>query len=74
MTAPRCELTARDEPACERASVVRIEDQYGGCGLGCEVHGVRALRAVRGARVHPLPGHEGAAIAVYLTARGEGRP
>jgi hypothetical protein len=70
----RCQLTTLDEPACERAAVVRIEDPYGGSGPGCEVHGPRALQAIRGARVSPLPGQDGAAIAVYLIARGEGRP
>jgi hypothetical protein len=69
-----CALTTIDEPACTRAAVVRIEDPYGGSRPGCELHGVRALRAIRDARVCPLPGQDGAAIAVYLTARGEGRP
>lgn len=69
-----CELARAEEPVCEREPVVRIVDQGGEGRIGCERHGVRALRGIEGARVEPLPGHAGAAIAVYLTARGEGRP
>lgn len=71
---PCCELIAADEPVCNRPAVVRIEDRAGATAVGCDRHGARALRAIEGSRVHPLPGHAGAAIAVYLTARGEGRP
>lgn len=69
-----CALGTAGEPACERPAVVRIEDATGASRVGCDRHGARALRAVEGARVYPLRGHDGAAIAVYLTARGEGRP
>jgi hypothetical protein len=69
-----CELTTVGEPACKRPAVVRIVGSYGGAAPGCEIHGVRALRAIRDAWVHPLPGQDGAAIAVYLAARGTGRP
>ncbi len=71
---PRCELTTADEPACERPAVVRIQDRTGTSVPGCDRHGARALRAVTGARVYPLPGQDGAAIAVYLAARRQGRP
>jgi hypothetical protein len=74
MTRLRCQLACADESPCDRPAVVRIEDRAGDAANGCDRHGARALRAIAGARVHPLPGHDGAAIAVYLTARGEGRP
>lgn len=70
----RCELTTEGEPSCERAAVVRIVDRTGASRPGCDRHGVRALRAITSARVYPLPGCGGYAIAVYLSARGEGRP
>lgn len=69
-----CELTTAGEPSCDRPAVVRIVDRVGGSRQGCDRHAVRALRAIEGARVYPLPGHYGYAIAVYLSARGEGRP
>lgn len=70
----RCELTTDGEPSCDRPPVVRIVDRTGASRQGCDRHGVRALRAIADSRVYPLPGHDGAAIAIYLTARGEGRP
>lgn len=69
-----CELTTAGESGCDRPAAVRIVDRTRASRPGCDRHGVRALRAIAGARVYPLPGHDGAAIAVYLTARGEGRP
>lgn len=64
----RCALTRSDEPECDRPAVVRISDRYGGSGVGCHAHAVRALRGIAGARVAPLPGQDGAAIAVYDAA------
>jgi hypothetical protein len=74
MRGPACELTTDGEPSCQRGAVVRIEDRTGESRPSCELHATRALRAIDGVRVYPLPGQDGAAIAVYLTARGEGRP
>lgn len=71
---PGCELATVGEPHCERPAVVRIVDRTDASRQGCDLHGVRALRAIAGAKVYPLPGHDGYAIAVYLSARGEGRP
>jgi hypothetical protein len=65
----RCALTKLDEPKCDRLAVVRICDRYGGSGVGCHTHAARALREIAGARVEPLAGHDGAAIAVYNAAR-----
>ena len=71
----RCELTTTGEASCDRPAVVWIVDRIGGSRRGCDRHGVRALRAIEGARVYPLTGeHDAYAIAVYLSARGEGRP
>jgi hypothetical protein len=63
-----CELTTAGEPACDQPAVVAIHDRYDGSRAGCRVHGVRALRAIEGARVVPLPGQDGEAIAVYNAA------
>lgn len=69
MTEAVCELAPDGEPRCTRAAVVRIEDQAGTSAPGCHTHAVRALRAIEGARVYPLPGHEGAAVTVYIAAQ-----
>lgn len=70
----RCELTTPGEASCERPAVVLIGDRTSASRPGCDRHGVRALRAIADSLVWPLPGCHGEAIAVYLTARGEGRP
>ncbi len=64
----RCSLTIAGERACDQPAVVRVSDRHGGSGTGCQAHGARALRAIEGARVAPLPGHDGEAIAVYNAA------
>lgn len=64
----RCEMTTADEGECQESAVVRISDRSGGSGVACRTHGARALRAIEGARVEPLPGHDGEAIAVYNAA------
>lgn len=63
-----CELTIASERACDQPAVVAIHDRYDGSRAGCRVHGARALRAIEGARVVPLPGQDGEAIAVYNAA------
>lgn len=65
----RCQLTTAAEPACTEHAVVRIEDRTGVSAAGCERHGARALAAITDARVYPLPGHDGAAIAVHRAAK-----
>jgi hypothetical protein len=65
-----CELTKHGEQACDREAVVRIIDRIGGSGVGCNTHAARALREIAGARVMPLPGHEGAALVVHYQAMG----
>jgi hypothetical protein len=70
----QCELTTPGEPNCDRPAVVLIGDRTCSSLRGCDRHGVRALLTIPGSLVWPLPGRPGEAIAVYLTARGEGRP
>lgn len=71
---PRCVMATADEGECLQPAVVRISDRFGGSGLGCRTHGACALRAIEGARVEPLPGHDGEAIAVYYAATGRRSP
>lgn len=66
----RCDLTTADEAGCDQPAVVRVNDRHGGSGVGCRAQGARALAAIEGARVAPLPGHDGEAIAVYNAANG----
>lgn len=69
-----CELTTRGEGSCDQPAVVRIEDRAGDSRPGCERHATRALRTIVEARVYPLPGQDGAAIAVHKAAnRGDHR-
>jgi hypothetical protein len=65
-----CELISAGEAACHRLAVVRVIDRFGTAGTGCRTHGARALRAIEGARIVPLPGRDGEAIAVYNAANG----
>lgn len=63
-----CELVPGGGPRCGASAVVRIVDPTGAARVGCHEHAVRALRAIAGARVYPLDGHDGAAIDAYVAA------
>lgn len=59
-----CELA----PRCTRPAVVEVVDETGDRAPGCHRCAVAALRGIRDARVYPLPGCDGAAIAVHREA------
>ena len=58
-----------DQRPCDGPPIVRIVDQTGEEAVGCQQHGPVLLASLHRGRVYPLPGADGAAIAVFKEAQ-----